>query len=333
DDIAPTLKAWRYAVENGSDYQMEHRVKMKSGIYKWHLSRAIPIHDSAGRIIKWYGTTTDIDDSKKAGDELANSKKKLDLALENANIGIWELNVSTSETFMDEKSEKMFGLEPGSFDRTLTGFEKLVHEEDLDHVRKSITDTLHHQLPFQTIFRTRPVHGTIRYISSRAMVTEDEKGKILTLTGVNFDITELKQGTENLISRLNMDLLRSNSDLQQFAYVASHDLQEPLRTISSFTQLLQKKYADKLDQDANEYINYAVNGSKRMYELINRLLSYSRIQTRASALSSASMESVLRKVKENLYLLITETKAEVTNDELPQVTVDENQMIQVLQNL
>lgn len=333
EDIEPTINAWRHAVENGYEYQMEHRVKMKSGDFRWHLSRAVPAYDSEKRIVKWYGTTTDIDESKKSAEELVNSKKKLDMALENANVGLWEMNARTREASMDEKSERMFGLEPGSFDGTLEGLEKLVHEEDLEHVKRSIDDTLHHHFPFQTIFRTRPVNGTVRYISSKAMVTKDQNGEILTITGVNFDITELKEGTENLISSLNMDLLRSNSDLQQFAYVASHDLQEPLRTISSFTQLLQMKYADKLDQDANEYINYAVNGSKRMYDLINSLLAYSRVQTKAEAFSVVSMESVLRKVKENLNLLIRETKAELTSGKLPEVTADENQMIQVLQNL
>jgi light-regulated signal transduction histidine kinase (bacteriophytochrome) len=85
---------------------------------------------------------------------------------------------------------------------------------------------------------------------SKATISRDRKGNPLIISGVCFDVTEMKEGTEQTLIRLNEDLLSSNRDLQQFAYVASHDLQEPLRMVSSFTQLLQMRYADKLDRDA-----------------------------------------------------------------------------------
>jgi light-regulated signal transduction histidine kinase (bacteriophytochrome) len=103
----------------------------------------------------------------------------------------------------------------------------------------------------------------------------------------------MKEGAEQALIRLNEELLRSNTDLQQFAYVASHDLQEPLRMISSFTQLLQQRYGDKLDDDAKEYIRFAVEGSKRMYDLINGLLTYSRVQTRGREFSMVDMNNVV----------------------------------------
>jgi light-regulated signal transduction histidine kinase (bacteriophytochrome) len=103
--------------------------------------------------------------------------------------------------------------------------------------------------------------------------------------------------------------------------------------VSSFTQLIQQKYKDKLDSDGNDYIKFAVEGSKRMYELLNGLLAYSRIQTKARELSFVSMNDVSEIVKDNLSLAISETDATIRFDDLPVIFADENQMIQLLQNL
>lgn len=330
DDRSYVNSKWADALE-GKDYDIEHRI-ITDGKIKWVREKAFLEFGEDGQLSAGFGITQDITNRKNAENDLKRAKMRLDLALENANIGIWEHDLSSNVVYLDERSEKMLGLESGSFDGSFGTFEKLVREEDLGLLREAINKALK-GVPYETIFRTRPIEGRPRYISAKALAIKNEKGEITALSGVNFDITELREGTEKLISKLNMDLLRSNSDLQQFAYVASHDLQEPLRMVSSFVQLLQMRYGDKLDQDANDYINFAVNGSKRMYELINGLLSYSRVDTRAEKLGRVNMDSVLVKVKENLKLLINETKAQVTSDKLPVITADESQMIQVLQNL
>ena len=129
------------------------------------------------------------------------------------------------------------------------------------------------------------------------------------------------------------DLERSNMELQQFAYVASHDLQEPLRTIASFTQVLAKRYGDKLDDKAREFIAFAVDGSKRMQTLINDLLSFSRVGTQGRRLVSVSTDAVLDAVLKNLKRGIEESRAIITRDPLPIVLADELQLSQILQNL
>src|SRR6266404_10000177 len=129
------------------------------------------------------------------------------------------------------------------------------------------------------------------------------------------------------------DLERSNMELQQFAYVASHDLQEPLRTIASFTQLLAKRYGDKLDDKAREFIGFAVDGSKRMQTLINDLLSFSRVGTQGKALVSVSTDAVLDAVLKHLKRGIEESRAIITRDPLPVVLADELQLSQIMQNL
>jgi PAS domain S-box-containing protein len=146
------------------------------------------------------------------------------------------------------------------------------------------------------------------------------------------DITGLKLAAEELEKAVE-ELQRSNAELERFAYVASHDLQEPLRMVSSYTQLLERRYKDKLDADANDFINYAVDGAERMQQLLNDLLIYSRVGTRAKPFKRTDMEEVLQAALANLQVTIKESKARVIHDPLPTVMADEGQMVQVLQNL
>ena len=142
-----------------------------------------------------------------------------------------------------------------------------------------------------------------------------------------------RRETEERLRLTLEDLKRSNKELEQFAYVASHDLQEPLRMVASFTQLLEQRYKDKLDKDANEFIGYAVNGANRMQGLINDLLTYSRVGTRGKAPEPADSHSALGEAVLNLETMIRENHAVITNDDLPEVRADRSQLVQVFQNL
>jgi signal transduction histidine kinase len=129
------------------------------------------------------------------------------------------------------------------------------------------------------------------------------------------------------------DLERSNMELQQFAYVASHDLQEPLRTISSFTQLIAKRYQEKLDDKGREFINFAVDGCKRMQTLINDLLAFSRVGTQGNPLVPVGCDAALDRVLKSLKIAIADSGAVITRDALPVVLGDEGQLCQLFQNL
>jgi PAS domain S-box-containing protein len=146
------------------------------------------------------------------------------------------------------------------------------------------------------------------------------------------DITERKRA-ETKIQQILEDLGRSNAELEQFAYVASHDLQEPLRMISSYVQLLAKRYQGKLDSDADEFINFAVDGAKRMQNLINDLLAYSRVGTRGNPLTPVSAEDLLKEALANLQFAIEESGASITHDPLPVIKGDPTQLVTVFQNL
>jgi PAS domain S-box-containing protein len=138
---------------------------------------------------------------------------------------------------------------------------------------------------------------------------------------------------EAALAQRTEELARSNSDLEQFAYVASHDLQEPLRMVSSYVQLLERRYRDKLDADAKEFMDFAVDGAKRMQALINDLLAYSRVGTKGRPFAPVDCETVLATVLTNLQLVIGESGARINHDPLPTVMGDATQLAQLFQNL
>jgi PAS domain S-box-containing protein len=292
-----------------------------------------PIKDREGNIIGVVLVLRDITYRTKAEKELKGSKEKLNIALDIGNIGIWEWDLLTDEIIFDERMEKMFGIEPATFKGTFNDFENMLNEEDLPHFKQLVSKALHEDVPFETIFRIREKNCDSIYINTKAMVEKDSSGRLLKMTGVCFDITEMKRGAEQVLFKLNEELLRSNRALEQFAYVASHDLQEPLRMVSSFSQLLSQKYSDKLDEDAQEYIRFSVEGAERMFNMINGLLAYSRIQTRAKEFKEVDMNYVMEQVLKNLSFQIQASNASVTYGKLPVLKGDANQMIQLLQNL
>jgi signal transduction histidine kinase len=146
------------------------------------------------------------------------------------------------------------------------------------------------------------------------------------------DNTKRKEA-EDALSDVVKELKRSNNELEQFAYVTSHDLQEPLRMVTSFLGLLSKKYKGKLDQDADEYIDFAVDGARRMQNMISDLLAYSRIGTRGKPFEAIDSEYALKQALNNLQLAIEESGALVTYDPLPTVLADSSQLTQLFQNL
>ena len=152
------------------------------------------------------------------------------------------------------------------------------------------------------------------------------------ILGNLIDVTEHKQIEERL-KQITAEMQRSNNELEQFAYVISHDLREPLRMVSSYTQLLAKRYSSKLDADADEFIAYAVDGAKRMQALLHDLLEYSRVGTRGKPFTWVDCKEVVEQAIANLKIAIEENGASVTYDALPTLMGDEGQLVQLFQNL
>lgn len=238
-------------------------------------------------------------------------------------------------------------------------FDLYPHKENeliFKHVVEKGESVEYHDKPF--IFPDQPERGITYWDWTLTPVKSDDKvvGLIFSL----FETTERKRSEEHIKNILdnekllteklqitNEDLIDtqkelglvikkleiSNKELEQFAYVASHDLQEPLRMVSSFAQLLEKRYKTKLDEDADDYIYYIVEGAKRMKDLIEDLLTFSRLNTQIREFENINMSNVLNNVLSNLHTSIEEMNARITNDPLPVIKGDPTQIMQLLQNL
>ncbi len=174
--------------------------------------------------------------------------------------------------------------------------------------------------------------GRVVWVDLTATVARDSAGKALHDIAIFDDVTERKLAEAEL-RRAHDELARSNAELEQFAYVASHDLQEPLRMVSSYTQLLVRRYGDKLDGDAKEFMAFIVDGAGRMKQLIEDLLAYSRVGRHGKAPQPIAVETALRRALTNVRAAVEEAGASVTYDGLPTVQADEVQLAQLFQNL
>ncbi|MGZ7095704.1 MAG: PAS domain-containing sensor histidine kinase, partial [Methanobacterium sp.] len=177
-----------------------------------------------------------------------------------------------------------------------------------------------------------PTPGGIVTLKSLVVPEFNVKNEVESIIVITQDITAIKN-TENKLKQLINELERSNHELQQFAYVSSHDLQEPLRTIASFTQLLERRYKGQLDEDADEFMDYIVDAAKRMKEQIHGLLEFSRVGTKGGEFKHVDMNLILNQTIQNLNVSIREANAEITHEELPTVMGDVNQLQRVFQNL
>jgi two-component system, chemotaxis family, sensor kinase Cph1 len=160
----------------------------------------------------------------------------------------------------------------------------------------------------------------------------DARGEVIFATAAFSDISEQKEA-ENRLKATARELKRSNAELEQFAYVASHDLQEPLRKVGSYMELVAERYQDQLDQDGREFIDYAVDGARRMKVMINDLLTYSRVGTKGKPFAPTDTMKVMQDVLNDLELTIQDNDARITFDSLPVVTADESQLQQLFRNL
>ena len=202
--------------------------------------------------------------------------------------------------------------------------------EDRDAVRENAIKMLKGGCSLGYEFRVVNKQAKIKWVME-TVVPVYYRRKRATL-GSLIDVTERKQMEERL-QQMTAEMQRSNTELEQFAYVISHDLQEPLRMVSSYTQLLAKRYGKKLDNDADEFIGYAVDGAKRMQTLLHDLLEYSRVGTRGKPFGLVNCEHVVEQAMANLKIAIEECSASVSYDTLPTVMGDEGQLVRLFQNL
>ena len=234
---------------------------------------------------------------------------------------------------MDGAVEEITGYSKEDFLSRKVKWSEIITPEDKSMIYEKMKKTISNpDISAELEYRIKTKDGEIKWVWE--IIQQIPAGSRIPgkIQGIVRDITERKKAEEMLKLKLE-ELSRSNAELEQFAYVSSHDLQEPLRMITSYLQLLQRKYQGKLDEKADKYIYFAVDGASRMQGLINDLLEFSRVTTRAREPEPTDCEHLLDQVLSDLEFFIKENKATVSRDPLPEVMADYTQLVQVFQNL
>jgi PAS domain S-box-containing protein len=317
-------KELRLAASSGRS-ELEHWRVRKDGSRFWANVVITAARDSSGRLLGFSEVSRDISERKE-------TEAKYRGLLEAAPDAMVVVNAAGEIVLLNVQAEKQLGYcrdeLVGQKVKNIIpeGFaERLIADGT-----RSAAEALAQQIGTGIELTARRKDGSDFPIEIMLSPLESTEG--ILVTAAIRDITERKKSEQHLVKTVG-ELKRSNDDLQQFAYVASHDLQEPLRMVASYSQLLAKRYKGRLDSDADEFIAYAVDGCNRMQGLIHDLLAYSRAATNGKALREISSEKALKEALGNLAATIQESGALVTHDSLPAITMDDTQLVQVFQNL
>ena len=266
---------------------------------------------------------------------LSRAERTLREIIWGTDVGTWEWMVATGEATFNDRWARMLGydleeLQPVSIETWI----RLAHPDDLARSNALLERHFAGDTDFyECEARVRHKDGGWVWVLDRGKVVEwSADRKPLRMSGIHLDITERKRVEEER-EKIRADLLRSNEDLEQFSYAVSHDLQAPLRNIASFLQLLQRRYAPQLDGEANEYIDFAVGGAKRLSEMIHDLLEYSRVGTQGQPFAPVALDGVVRTALQNLALMIADSHADIGVEALPTVMGDHIQLVRLFQNL
>jgi PAS domain S-box-containing protein len=312
-----------YASERRKRFEV--RAKTKDGKELWVSALATRI-EFQGRVAVLL-SLKDITETKQTQEALRQSEELYATMANSSQVGIYIVQ-DGKFVFVNPQFQEDTGF---SADELLgTDSLQIVHPDDRETVRENAAKMLKGELDSPYEYRAINRSGRTRVVVER--VASIRYGGKLASMGCYMDITQRKLAEEAL-KQIMAELTRSNTELEQFAYVASHDLQEPLRMVASYTQLLGRRYKGKLDADADEFIGYAVDGATRMQRLINALLDYSRVSTRAKPFEPTNCEEILNQAIANLQASIKENGAAVTHDHLPTVMADSVQIVQLFQNL
>ncbi len=311
--------------------RLEKRYLRKDGAVVW-VSLVIAVErDAAGRPLHAISVLDDITGRKRTEAALQESEALFRSTFELAASGI--AHVSLDGRFM-RVNRQLCGILRYPEDELIgRSVKELSHPEDRD-----VTDAQRVQVHAgereSVRFEKRYLRkgGSIVWVRLGVALVRGDGGAPLYEIAMFDDITERKHA-EAALHEAHEELKRSNSELEQFAYVASHDLQEPLRMVSSYTQLLGRRYGEKFDADAKEFMGYIVDGAARMKQLIEDLLAYSRVGTKGKDFRPVELDKPLRRALGNLKAAIDESAAAVTHDPLPALPADEVQLAQLFQNL
>ena len=313
-------------IAQGGVWRGEIRNRAKDGSFYWVDSTIVGLAGADGKLHKYVAIRVDITERKRAEEV----RERLAAVVESSDDAIIGKTLDGVITTWNHGAEKVFGYSSaeavGKTIHMLVPPERANEEPDI-LARIGRGESVEH---FETI-RVRK-DGTYIDVSTTVSPIRDSSGAIVGVSKVARDISERKRAERRLADKVE-ELARSNRDLEQFAYAASHDLQEPLRMVASYTQLLAERYGGKLDENADKFLGYAREGALRMQILIRDLLAFSRVVQAGVTGKNVDCDVALEEALQSLTAAIEESGAVVTHTALPNVWANQTQMAQVFQNL
>lgn len=307
------------------EWQMEYRIILPEGFVKTVVDKGVIIRDEHGKPQRMIGAITDISFKKEAEQAILAAKDRFEKVAEATNDAIWDWNIVENTLFWGEGFKKLFGYDIDKVTPTLQSWTDYVHPDDLSDAMASLEAAIENSeiTHWSHEYRFQKTDKTYAFVIDKGVVIRDENRRAVRMVGAMADISERKLYEEQLLSinkkleSQTKELLRSNEELEQFAFITSHDLQEPLRMISSFMDQLMRKYGSTLDKKAQQYIEFAMDGAKRMKQIILDLLLYSRASKPSEQLEVVNFNEIVSEFLQLRRKLIAEKKAVINCKDLP----------------
>ena len=336
DDVELVMEALRQSEQEGKG-RLSYRFLHKNGQYRWLADYLTVIKDESGKPLYRGGITRDITAHKEAEAELHAREEKLRESEERFRA---LANNIPQMAWMADENGKIFWYNQRWFDYTGAdlievagwGWTALLHPEHKDEVVEKITQSFSSGEAWEDMFTIRARDGQFHWFLSRAVPIRDENGTVIRWFGTHTDVTRQREA-EDTIKGYMRELEQSNRDLEQFAFFASHDLQEPLRKIRFFGDSLVNRLQGRLGEEEQDFFERMLNAGKRLQVMIDDLLTLSRVNTRAQPFEEVDLNLRVEEALSDLEGAIQRTKAQVTADPLPSIEGDPTQIRMLLENL
>ena len=325
-DSEKAREGYRQAFSQGfvTDYPLA--IRHVSGKITDVLYNASVYRDTGGNVLGVFAAARDITERKLVENELREKEERLALATLHNGVGVWDWNLITQEMVWDDSMFSLYRIRREDFIGTEEAWRAALHPDDLGRGDQEVNDAIAGIKPFNTEFRVVWPNGEIHYIKAVAKVFRDEQGTPFRMLGINMDITERKEFEE--------ELQRSNVDLEQFAYAVSHDMRQPLRMVASYLQLLEIGLAGQLDGEKRSYFDIAIEGAKRIDQMLMELLEYSRVGRMGEQLTWIDSRATLDEALQFLQPALNESQARLNiGREWPHIMASHDEILRLLQNL